>query len=153
MKANAERARALDTNEIRKELHESSEQMFRLRFQLRMGQTDGLKKLRALRKERARMLTVLRERELHPETAAAEQAEAAAHEKARKKLTKKGSSKKEAKKAAVKKAEAKKEAPKQEMESAPKPAKAKAPAAKKKGAPKPLAAHKPVRTPRPASKG
>ena len=40
------------------------EQMFRLRFQMSMGQTDGLKKLRKLRKERARMLTVLREREL-----------------------------------------------------------------------------------------
>ena len=38
--------------------------MFRLRFQMRMGQADGLKKLRYLRKERARMLTVLREREL-----------------------------------------------------------------------------------------
>jgi large subunit ribosomal protein L29 len=29
-----------------------------------MGQTDGLKKIRALKKERARMFTVLREREL-----------------------------------------------------------------------------------------
>jgi large subunit ribosomal protein L29 len=38
--------------------------MFRLRFQMSMGQMDGLKKTRALRKERARMLTVLREREL-----------------------------------------------------------------------------------------
>ncbi len=43
--------------------------MFRLRFQMEMGQTDGLKKLRAIRKDRARMLTILRERELHPETA------------------------------------------------------------------------------------
>lgn len=63
MKENADKARALDTPEIQKQLRESAEQMFRLRFQLRMGQTDGLKKLRALRKERARMLTVLRERE------------------------------------------------------------------------------------------
>jgi large subunit ribosomal protein L29 len=70
MKENAERARSLDTAEIQKQLHDSSEQMFRLRFQLRMGQTDGLKKLRNLRRERARMLTVLRERELHPEAAA-----------------------------------------------------------------------------------
>ena len=46
---------------------EIAEQMFRLRFQMSMGQTDGLKKLRTLRKERARMLTVLRERELNPE--------------------------------------------------------------------------------------
>ena len=34
-----------------------------------MGQTDGLKKLRSLRKERARMLTVQRERELGASTA------------------------------------------------------------------------------------
>jgi large subunit ribosomal protein L29 len=40
------------------------EQMFRLRFQLSMGQTDGVKKVRELRKDRARMLTALREREL-----------------------------------------------------------------------------------------
>jgi large subunit ribosomal protein L29 len=37
--------------------------MFRLRFQMSMGQMDGIKKLRSLRKERARMLTVLRERQ------------------------------------------------------------------------------------------
>ena len=38
--------------------------MFRLRFQMWMGQTDGLKKLRQMRKDRARMLTMLREREI-----------------------------------------------------------------------------------------
>ena len=38
--------------------------MFRLRFQLQMGQTDGVKKLRELRKDRARMLTIVRERQL-----------------------------------------------------------------------------------------
>jgi large subunit ribosomal protein L29 len=70
MKENAEKARALDTAEIHKQLNESSEQMFRLRFQMSMGQADGLKKLRLMRKERARMLTVLRERELNPDNAA-----------------------------------------------------------------------------------
>ena len=40
-----------------------------MRFQMAMGQTDGLKKLRNIRKDRARMLTVLRDRELHPDTA------------------------------------------------------------------------------------
>ena len=69
MKENADRARALDTNEINRQLHDSAEQMFRLKFQLRMGQMEGLKKLRSLRRERARMLTVLRERELHLEPA------------------------------------------------------------------------------------
>ena len=65
MKENADRARSLDTAELAKELRESAEQMFRLRFQLSMGQSDGLKKLRQLRRERARMLTVEREREPH----------------------------------------------------------------------------------------
>ncbi len=64
MKENAEKARGLDAAEITKQLKEASEQMFRLRFQLSMGQADGLTKLRNLRKERARMLTIQREREL-----------------------------------------------------------------------------------------
>jgi large subunit ribosomal protein L29 len=64
MKENADKARALDDAELSKQLHETSEQMFRLRFQIGMGQTDGLTKLRKLRKERARMLTVQRERQL-----------------------------------------------------------------------------------------
>ena len=64
MKENADKVRALDAAELAKKLAESAEQSFRLRFQLAMGQTDGVKKIRQLRKERARMLTVLREREL-----------------------------------------------------------------------------------------
>ncbi len=64
MKENADKARGLDAAELAKQLREGPEQIFRLRFQLRMGQADGLKKLRILRKERARMLTVLREREI-----------------------------------------------------------------------------------------
>ena len=70
MKENADKARALDTAEINKQLRDSAEQMFRLRFQMRMGQMEGLKKFRGLKKERARMLTVLREREESPEAAA-----------------------------------------------------------------------------------
>jgi len=66
MKQTADRARGLDKAELNKELKESLEQMFRLRFQMSMGQMDGVKKVRVLRKERARMLTVLRERELAP---------------------------------------------------------------------------------------
>ena len=60
--------RDLDNAELANREKEAREQMFRLRFQLRMGQTDGIKKYRELRKERARVLTVVRERELHPET-------------------------------------------------------------------------------------
>jgi large subunit ribosomal protein L29 len=62
MKENAEKARALDAGELAKQIKDAAEQMFRLRFQMSMGQMDGVKKLRSLRKERARMLTVLRER-------------------------------------------------------------------------------------------
>jgi large subunit ribosomal protein L29 len=63
MKENAEKARALDAAELSKQVKDTAEQMFRLRFQMSMGQMDGVKKLRSLRKERARMLTVLRERQ------------------------------------------------------------------------------------------
>ena len=60
----AQKVRDLDDNEIRNQLLEMDEQMFRLQFQMSMGQMDGLKKVRAMRKDRARMLTILREREL-----------------------------------------------------------------------------------------
>jgi large subunit ribosomal protein L29 len=56
--------RDLDSNELKNQLEESQEQMFRLRFQLGMGQTEGLNKYRQLRRDRARMLGMLREREL-----------------------------------------------------------------------------------------
>ena len=59
----AQKVRDLDENELRNQLRDMEEQVFRLQFQLNMGQTDGLKKLRGLRKDRARMLTILRERE------------------------------------------------------------------------------------------
>jgi large subunit ribosomal protein L29 len=60
----ADKVREIDTNDLKRSLDESREQLFRLRFQMAMGQTEGLKKYRALRRERARMLTILREREL-----------------------------------------------------------------------------------------
>ena len=60
----ADKVRDIDSNDLKRQLTESREQMFRLRFQMAMGQTDGLKKYRALRRDRARMLTILREREL-----------------------------------------------------------------------------------------
>jgi large subunit ribosomal protein L29 len=60
----AQKVRDLDTNDIERQLKEMDEQRFRLQFQKNMGQTDGLKKLRAMRKDKARMLTTRREREL-----------------------------------------------------------------------------------------
>src|SRR5579863_8721010 len=108
MKVNADKARGLDAAEITKQLKDASEQMFRLRFQLSMGQADGLTKLRNLRKERARMLTIQRERELgQAETPAAKPVKAS-------KVAKKAPAKKVAavKKAAAPKAAAKKPAAK-----------------------------------------
>ena len=60
----AEKFRQIDTADLKNQLKESEEQMFRLRFQLGMGQTEGLKKFRELKRDRARMMGVLREREL-----------------------------------------------------------------------------------------
>ena len=56
--------RDLDEQDIQHKLKEIDEQMFRLKFQMSMGQMDGLKKVRQMKKDRARMLTVTRERQL-----------------------------------------------------------------------------------------
>lgn len=53
-----------DERELKAQLAETDEQLFRLRFQMSMGQADGLKKIRNMKKDRARIYTVLREREL-----------------------------------------------------------------------------------------
>jgi large subunit ribosomal protein L29 len=56
--------RDLDDQDIQNKLKEMDEQLFRLKFQMSMGQMDGLKKVRQMKKDRARMLTVQRERQL-----------------------------------------------------------------------------------------
>jgi large subunit ribosomal protein L29 len=60
----AQKIRELDEKELMNQDREMQEQAFRLRFQMSMGQTDGVKKLREIRKDRARILTVLRERQV-----------------------------------------------------------------------------------------
>ena len=69
----AEKLRELDEIELQAQARDISEQMFRLRFQLGMGQMDSLKKYRALKKDKARILTVLREREIETAAGAQEQ--------------------------------------------------------------------------------
>jgi len=59
----AEKIREIDSADLKNQVSEAEEQLFRLRFQLGMGQAEGLKKYRELRRDRARMLGVLRERE------------------------------------------------------------------------------------------
>ena len=68
----AEKLRELDENELRTQVSDIAEQMFRLRFQMGMGQMEGLKKYRVLKRDRARVFTVLRERELEAAAAAQE---------------------------------------------------------------------------------
>jgi large subunit ribosomal protein L29 len=60
----AQKVRDLDELEIKQQLKEMDEQMFRLHFQMSMGQMEGLKKVRQMKKDRARIYTILREREL-----------------------------------------------------------------------------------------
>ncbi len=59
-----EKIRNLSDAELTHHAKTSAEQLFRLRFQVAMGQNDGVKKLRQLRKEIAQIKTVAREREL-----------------------------------------------------------------------------------------
>ncbi len=63
----SQKIRDLDNQELEAQLRTIEEQTFRLNFQMSMGQTDGLKKIRAMRKDRARIYTILRERELAAE--------------------------------------------------------------------------------------
>ncbi len=76
-----EKMRNLSDEELKSHEKTSAEQLFRLRFQVSLGQTDGVKKLRQLRKEIAQIKTVARERELGlggaKKEAAAEKAPAA----------------------------------------------------------------------------
>ena len=60
----SQKVRDLDDTELRRQLGEMDEQMFRLQFQMSMGQMEGLKKVRAMKKDRARIETILRERQL-----------------------------------------------------------------------------------------
>ncbi len=54
----------LSPDELRLQEREMTEQIFRLRFQAATGQGEGLRKLRVLKKNLARVKTVLRRREL-----------------------------------------------------------------------------------------
>jgi large subunit ribosomal protein L29 len=59
-----EKIRNLNPQELAEQQREATEQLFRLKFQMKMGQTGGLKKMRELRKDLARIKTIAREREL-----------------------------------------------------------------------------------------
>jgi large subunit ribosomal protein L29 len=59
-----EKVRNLTDDELRHQERELNDQLFKLKFQLNMGQTESLKKIRGLRKDIARVKTVVRERQV-----------------------------------------------------------------------------------------
>ncbi|HEV8523902.1 MAG TPA: 50S ribosomal protein L29 [Terriglobales bacterium] len=63
-----EKIRNLTESELKHQERELNDQLFRLKFQLKMGQTESLKKIRGLRKDIARIKTVTRQRELEKAT-------------------------------------------------------------------------------------
>ncbi|HLW15754.1 MAG TPA: 50S ribosomal protein L29 [Actinomycetota bacterium] len=70
-----EELRDLSDEEIDTKLAEAKEELFNLRFQLVTGQLDNPMAIKIMRKQIARILTVIRERELAVlEGAAAEEA-------------------------------------------------------------------------------
>src|ERR1051326_2369240 len=59
-----EKLRNLTDAELLHQQRELNDQLFRLKFQLKMGQTESLNKIRGLRKDVARIHTVIREKQL-----------------------------------------------------------------------------------------
>jgi large subunit ribosomal protein L29 len=59
-----EKIRNLTDIELKSQQAKSAEQLFRLRFQKSLGNNEGVKKLRALKLDIARIQTIAREREL-----------------------------------------------------------------------------------------
>ncbi|MBI5283328.1 MAG: 50S ribosomal protein L29 [Candidatus Solibacter usitatus] len=60
----AEKIREFDEKELAVKVKEMEEQLFRLKFQMSMGQMEGLKKYRELKKDRARIATVCSQRRI-----------------------------------------------------------------------------------------
>jgi large subunit ribosomal protein L29 len=86
--------RNLSDTELKTEADKSSEQLFRLKFQRSLGNNEGVKKLRGLKKDVARLKTISRERQLSVRGAAAVEASAEpVKAKAAKKATKKAAKK------------------------------------------------------------
>lgn len=59
-----EKLRNLTDAELSHQQRELNDQLFRMKFQLKMGQTESLNKIRGLRKDVARIKTIMREKEL-----------------------------------------------------------------------------------------
>ena len=62
--ATAHELRQLDNDSLEEKLRESKEELFNLRFQSATGQLESHGRLRSVRRDIARVYTILREREL-----------------------------------------------------------------------------------------
>jgi len=63
-KSIVEKSREMTPLELQAKLKESKEELFNLRFQLATGHLDDYSRIRQLKKQIARLQTVVREREL-----------------------------------------------------------------------------------------
>jgi len=60
----AEKIRNQTGDELKHQERDLADQLFKLKFQMNMGQTESLKKIRGLRRDIARVQTIRREQEL-----------------------------------------------------------------------------------------
>jgi len=60
----SEKIRNLTDEELLHQERDLNDQLFKLKFQLNMGQTESLKKIRGMRRDIARVKTIGREREV-----------------------------------------------------------------------------------------
>jgi large subunit ribosomal protein L29 len=58
----SDKIRNLTDDELQHQGRDLADQLFKLKFQMNMGQTESLKKMRGLRKDIARVNTILSER-------------------------------------------------------------------------------------------
>lgn len=69
---NAQEIRTLSTDEIKTRLDDVEEEFFNLRTQFTIGQLENFNRLTELKRDIARIKTILRERELAAEVATSE---------------------------------------------------------------------------------
>jgi len=61
---NVDKIRNLTDIELNHQQRELADQLFKMKFQLKMGQTESLKKIRELKKDIARVQTVIRQKQI-----------------------------------------------------------------------------------------
>jgi len=61
---NVDKIRNLTDVELNHQQRELSDQLFKMKFQLKMGQTESLKKIREMKKDIARVKTVMRQKQI-----------------------------------------------------------------------------------------